>query len=220
MTLHQVQTTVSHRAYISKLPRNLQIPRDQWASHPNYGVNTLLVKGHASFRKTSQEVLEGIRSLNNASFQTAGGQSPRVLLDRFREWHGYMSGHENYEEAKLYPFLCRRWQVDPSYLSNEHGELHEKRDTVLHAFNRYLNFDGNNKQYGSESVIKAAANLEQAMAEYDTLLRIHLAEEEEFVIPMLLELSREEFEEYYDTRAPELFRKMDKRDKALGIRRT
>ncbi|KAI9342641.1 hypothetical protein BDR26DRAFT_894633 [Obelidium mucronatum] len=216
--MSKVQTTETHRALIAALPKHLQIPRELWASHKNYTNNILLIQGHKRFRKASADILEGIRSLDHDSFKTQSGDSPRSLLSHFRSWHTSMGSHEAYEESKLYPFLCRRWDVDTRYLKQEHQEMHEKRDLVLAAFHRYLNFENSPQQYGSDSLIAAGTLLESAMADYDSFLRLHLAEEEEFVVPMLLELSREEFQEYYDTRATELFRKMDVRDKEEGLK--
>lgn len=50
--------------------------------------------------------------------------------------------------------------------------------------------------------------LEKAIKDYDMLLRRHLKEEEEVVIPMVLELTPDEFEFYYDNRIDVILEEM------------
>ncbi|KAI8619373.1 hypothetical protein BC830DRAFT_1104644 [Chytriomyces sp. MP71] len=158
----------------------------------------------------SKQILEGVSTLDHNAMRTADGQSAKDLMAAFTRWHGAMRMHEHYEESKLYPFLSRRWKVNPTYLSSEHDEMHEKRDAVLASFNEYLILAASSRR-SLEQVKTVGNELVARMKTYDSLLRMHLNEEEEFVIPMLLELSRQEFDEYYDTRAPQLFQLMDLR---------
>ncbi|KAJ3244785.1 hypothetical protein HDU78_010472 [Chytriomyces hyalinus] len=176
------------------------------------------IRSHDTFRNHSKTVLNGIRNLNHAAFQTASGASPKVLRDQFLKWHNNMGNHERYEESKLYPFLARRWAIDTLYLTKEHGEMHQKRDQVLALFSKYLNFENNPSQHGKPTVTAAAKELELAMEDYDTYVRIHLQEEEEFVVPMVLELEPEEYVEFGELGLTELLRKMDQKDKAMGIK--
>ncbi|KAJ3237366.1 hypothetical protein HDU81_009588 [Chytriomyces hyalinus] len=176
------------------------------------------IRSHDAFRNHSKTVLKGIRNLNHATFQTASGASPKVLRDQFLKWHNNMGNHERYEESKLYPFLARRWSIDTLYLTKEHGEMHQKRDRVLALFSKYLNFENNISQHGKPTVTAAAKELELAMEDYDTYVCIHLQEEEEFVVPMVLELEPEEYVEFGELGLTELLRKMDQKDKAMGIK--
>ncbi|KAJ3023345.1 UNVERIFIED_CONTAM: hypothetical protein HDU68_008646, partial [Siphonaria sp. JEL0065] len=100
----------------------------------------------------------------------------------------------------------------------EHEDMHGKRDTVLTAFSNYINFEGSPNQYGSEAVVTAGSILEAAMVDYDAYVCLHLFEEEEFVIPMILELSQQEFTDLNELELTVLFRKLDQQDKANGIK--
>ncbi|KAJ3063042.1 hypothetical protein HDU98_001100 [Podochytrium sp. JEL0797] len=193
MTTLEFPTSAAHRALMATLPQNLLIPRKAWKSHPNMGRCGMLVYMHTNFRASSKQVLDGILSLDHSSFRTSNGQSPRVLLDRFRDWQGSMNTHEYIEETYLYPYLYNKWRIDLSVLTKEHGDIHDKRDQVLASFATYLKFEKSSDDYGSDAVKKAGADLEKAMTGYVDVLKFHLAEEEELIIPMMLELSQQEY---------------------------
>lgn len=47
-----------------------------------------------------------------------------------------MEFHERFEETKLYPYLCRRFDVDLKYLVKEHKELDKLRSEILERFEK------------------------------------------------------------------------------------
>lgn len=121
---------------------------------------------------------------SHASFRTVSrelveraenGGDPAAIRAVFRWWRANMHGHERYEEGKLYPFLEHRWGLRCDDLSAGHRALSE-----------------------AEAVVHAAQPeaLAQALEEHDRVLSAHLDAEEELVIPALLALTREEFEDY------------------------
>lgn len=157
--------------------------RRAWRAHPNYPDHLLLVGGHDTFRRLSREVVARCRE------RAEGWSSICELI--FRMWHRAMSSHEAYEEHKLYPFLARRYRTSMAELEDDHRALGTRRDAVLAGLRRADELPDD----------QAAANaVEASLVAYDAALCDHLEREEATVIPLLLDLSREEFQRY--TRLP------------------
>ena len=148
------------------------LPREKWRSHPHYPSQVLLLGSHQNFRAISKILVEAAES------EVAGGRL-ESLERLFESWQAGMKNHERYEEAKLYPFLRRRYCVSTESLERGHEQLGELKEQVRVAF--------------------ASANrdeLHEALAIYDRALHAHLTEEEDLVIPLLLALEPEEFASY------------------------
>ncbi len=157
--------------------------RHAWRAHPNYPDHLLLVGGHESFRRLSREVIARCR-------ERADGW-PVICDLLFRMWHRAMGSHEAYEEHKLYPYLARRYRTSMAELEADHRALNARRDAVLGGLERVV---------ASPDDEEVAGAVEEALVVYDAELRDHLDREEATVIPLLLDLSRDEFERY--TRQP------------------
>jgi len=91
-----------------------------------------------------------------------------------------MRGHEAYEERKLYPYLQCTYGVSMRPLEAGHRTLSRLRADV----------------YGALDVGEARP-LRAALVAFDDVLVSHLREEEDVVIPLLLDLSPEAFAHYY-----------------------
>jgi len=157
-----------------KQTHNTKVPiisRDKWKSHANYPSQALLLGSHEGFRRVSRYLIDQARGLKPDDATTP-------LRQLFTRWRGAMRSHEGYEEGRLYPFLELRWGVQLDPLEQQHKHLGELARTVMRSW------DGD----------KAA--LVTALEAHDLALVAHLNAEEERVIPMLLELSRAEFEIY------------------------
>ena len=161
-------------ATASSTPR---IPRDQWAEHPNYPEQVLLLGSHENFRKVSQYLIE----------EATRADEVRGIASLFRRWISAMRSHEGYEEHKLYPFLQRRFGVSCEDATAGHEELHAVGDEVEAALT----------DAEQELDLRRRAVLLNALERHDEALDRHLDLEENLVIPLLLELKRSEFEEYY-----------------------
>lgn len=121
-----------------------------------------------------------------------------------------MRGHEAYEEHKLYPFLERRWDVSLEDAEAGHVELHERYDAVIEAFVQ-ARVAGDVAGDGESTDKKA--RIVQALEAHDRVLHEHLELEEELVVPLLLELSPEEFEFYCSSSIATLLRAYEKQAK-------
>ncbi|MEQ8453057.1 MAG: hemerythrin domain-containing protein [Sandaracinaceae bacterium] len=146
-----------------------QIPREDWAAHPNFPAQTLLLGSHENFRILARQVLD------------LASAHPERAERLFRRWMFAMGSHERYEESKLYPYLSRRWDVSMAPLEAGHEALAERKRAVLDAFERSHEQD----------------RLDRTLRDFGDTLRAHLDLEERTVIPLLLELSPDEFADYY-----------------------
>lgn len=152
-------------------PARLDLPRDQWAEHPHWPAQTLLLGAHDHFRHTSQTLLR--RASQGGDIAGIGWV--------FSYWKLAMSGHERYEEGKLYPYLEARWGLSCAALEDGHQALAQVDRRVRAAV------DAEDREA-----------LVTALTEHDRVLIAHLDAEERTVIPALLALSPEEFADYYN----------------------
>ena len=150
-------------------------PPAEWAAHPHFPSQALLLGSHRNFRRVSAALIQ------MAAEQEPGWRAACMSL--FWRWQAAMGGHEGYEEGKLYPYLALRFGVDLTGLEAGHEGLHTLADAVYVAL-----ADGSD----------AAVGL--AFADYDAALQAHLQEEEGIVIPLLLAMSPEEFLWYSEGR--------------------
>jgi len=121
-----------------------------------------------------------------------------------------MSGHEHYEEVKLYPYLCWKFDVKLGFLEKQHQNLHAQEEKLSAILTEIFGLEvEKDEQEQQKLFLDKKELLQKEFLKYDYLLRQHLLEEETCVIPMLLQLTPEEFSVYYDTRVHELRQMMD-----------
>ncbi len=172
---------VPHSCDPCGLPYNpVDNARDDWAEHPRFPQQALLLGSHRNFLRISDRLVADSEQLQRAGEQDASEiQASRWL---FESWMRAMGSHEHYEEHKLYRFLAQRFGGSFGCLEEQHHALHQARDKVRDAYAR------------------ADLNaLLAALTEHRRILRAHLDHEESVVIPLLLQLQPEEFERYYNT---------------------
>lgn len=160
------------------------IRRAQWQHHPRWPQQTLLLGSHEAFRKRSAWIIDRVEALAGDDVRRARRWLARMRTD-FDWWMSGMSGHERYEERKLYPFLARRWNTEFDELVAGHQALHHQRDDVREAFRRAL--------AAGVDIAAASADVLRALTAHRRVLVDHLRDEEDRVIPLLLELAPEEF---------------------------
>jgi hypothetical protein len=96
----------------------------------------------------------------------------------FRWWKAGMRSHEHYEEGKLYPYLEHRWGLSCEHLEAGHKMLAEADAAVFSA--------------GPQQLADTVERHHQVLME-------HLDLEERTVVPALLALTRDEFDDYCAT---------------------
>lgn len=151
----------------------LSLPREQWADHPRYPQQVLLLGSHRQFRHLSRVLTQ----------RAENGGDTTAIRWLFEQWKQMMThGHERYEEHKLYPYLEARWGISCSDLREGHADLHACDAAVREAL--------------AASGSDASPALAEALRAHDAVLNAHLDLEEAVVIPALLALAPEEFETY------------------------
>jgi hypothetical protein len=146
------------------------IPRHAWVSHPNYPAQVLLLGSHENFRRISRHLVERAAAADDLPYVGA----------LYRRWIAAMRSHEHYEEAKLYPFLARRFGLSFAVAEAGHHELHERDRAVRWSL------------VGVENDA-STSTLKDALEAHDETLVSHLEHEENLVIPALLQLQPKEF---------------------------
>ncbi len=165
--------------------------REQWQSHPRYPSQTLLLGSHENFRHVSRVLVD----------EAAAGGFVQPIASLYRRWISAMRSHEAYEEGKLYPYLERRFKTSVEAAAEGHEALHAAHDDVVTALDALR----------MEDEPRAGEALTAALRRHDEVLRDHLEVEEDLVIPMLLDLSPDEFVEYCDESIHVLMRRLDER---------
>jgi len=169
------------------------LPRSEWSSHANYPRQTLLLGSHENFRNISEHLVKE----SMLAWSTSAAKAPRSDLSRlFWRWKSAMSSHEGYEEGKLYPYLHAKYGVSMGALELHHKSLNLAAEKVRAA-------EGNGD----------ALQFAHAIKKHHEILIPHLAEEEEVVIPLLLELDSREFERYKNGHIAVLLREIEREGK-------
>lgn len=143
------------------------IKREQWENHKNYPSQVLLLGSHENFRRISRVLVDRAQQFG----YEAGIES------LYRRWKSAMGGHEYYEENKLYPYLAKRWGVSFEDAQAGHEALRTRDRDVQAAFLE----------------ASSSTSLVEALLGHHEVLIEHLRYEEDLVIPLLLELSGDEF---------------------------
>jgi Hemerythrin HHE cation binding domain len=167
------------------------LAREDWATHPRFPAQTLLLDAHESFRKRAVWIRERVQAIDPS--RPAGVLHRRRrwrlhMADDFAWWMKGMRGHERYEERRLYPFLARRYGVSFAALEQAHRMLHEYEQAVTDGFAALAP--------GAADEAERHAALMAALCAYEDVLRVHLATEEDLIIPMLLALEPSEFDAF------------------------
>ena len=116
-----------------------------------------------------------------------------------------MSGHEHHEETKLYPFLCLKFGVNLDFLEEEHEQLHVESEKILDLTTEIMSLQAlKEPDRLAVELARLKKRLIDQCFEYDRLLRVHLFEEENLVVPMLLEVTANELEMYHSYDISEL----------------
>lgn len=163
------------------------LAREDWPAHPRFPQQTLLLDSHASFRKRAVWILDRVVAIepNGTAALHRRQRWCQRMADDFAWWMKGMRGHERYEERRLYPFLAGRYGYSFAALEAAHRGLHERERAVMEAFAALV--------AGAVDEALRHADLVTALRAYEAALHVHLAAEEDVIIPMLLALEPSEF---------------------------
>jgi hypothetical protein len=164
-------------------------PRETWPDHVNLaGMARFWLEIHNGFRRAG------------AQLQGATGEFREGLLtpERFRSWYaprlqtflGHLEGHHNIEDYQMFPIfnaaeprLVKGFDV----LETDHGTIHavmEQMADAANAFMRTAPSEGDRMRYAADAYADAADRLM-------VMLDRHLGDEEDLVIPLILDRGEE-----------------------------
>lgn len=160
-------------------------PAPQWHDHPNFGdLAAFWMQVHASLRDQGgqlQQITHAFREgvLDATAFQQA-------FVPRFNHFLQHLEGHHQIEDAAYFPkfrLLDPRMQTGFDLLENDHDVIHQAAVTALEGARMLLVA----LPRGAAQARSASDHYADATDRLMQLLARHLADEEDLVIPALLE---------------------------------
>jgi len=158
-------------------------PRAKWESHPNFGrLTQFWLDRHRSFRRTLgqlREVMAGHRA-GMISHSEMGAQVSRLAGGLFTA----LDSHHRIEEHHYFPKLVER---EPALaegirlLDEDHDQMEHALSDLARRANTML------AALADGPATEEAADFEKALAAFTRLLNRHLTDEEDLVVPVVLE---------------------------------
>jgi hemerythrin-like domain-containing protein len=164
-------------------------PREQWAEHINLaGMARFWLDIHDGFRRAGA-------TLRGSSNEFREGL---ITPQRFRSWYaprlqtflGHLEGHHQIEDYQMFPIftaaeprLARGFDV----LESDHGIIHEAMDRMADTANAFMRVDAADR----DAMRRAADDYVAVSDRLMKLLDRHLGDEEELVIPLILDRGEE-----------------------------
>lgn len=132
-------TSDEHKKRMKTMPKRLQIPRDKWFTHKYWHGRIHMPNYHVHFRQDMQEAVKAIVR----SFQTASLASRRQNMEHalrtFRLNLRSLNGHVGIEERSVFPMMvAANPDVDLKFLWEDHKELHNTADKVVHLLQQHI----------------------------------------------------------------------------------
>jgi len=153
-------------------------PRTKWLSHRNWHRHPQMPPYHVHFR---QEMQDAMRFLHQAHAERSA-LAARQALRMFQGCMRGLNGHVSIEEYAVFPQFQERYpNVDMKFLYEDHQHLHQAEEITKKALSQLVvQFEAGDAS--PENTIYAI----DALLIFDQQLMAHLAEEEEFIVPMTL----------------------------------
>jgi hypothetical protein len=161
-------------------------PKAQWQDHANYGeLADFWLQMHDSLRGQGGQ----LKQVTDAFCQDqwpASADFPSVFVPRFNQFIGHLNGHHQIEDRAYFPrfrALDPRMVAGFAILEADHGLIHEQiiaSVDAARALLQALTQGGDAQRYAADAYSGAADRLLD-------LLGRHLADEEDLVIPGMLE---------------------------------
>lgn len=173
------------------LPEHLRVladkyPREIWQGHPNFNeLTSFWLERHLMFRQVLGKLQEG-------SAEFLDGRAPRYVPEMAR-YTGFLleqlHGHHNIEDHHYFPkFKPFDARLDAAFdlLDADHHALDGQMNALAEASNAVIGA----AQSGGD-VITAAGHLREVQGGFERFLNRHLCDEEEVIVPIVLEYGDE-----------------------------
>lgn len=160
-------------------------PRNDWQAHANiHGMANMWLQRHDMFRE-----LGGILSAAIADYREGRTNAPefaQFFAPRLNFFLGNLDGHHNVEDQHYFPVFARaepRLKRGFDILDLDHHTIHEGLEANAETANAYLKaLQGDNDAQRRAADLYADANTRLV-----AMLDRHLADEEDLIIPLILE---------------------------------
>ncbi|MEX6508545.1 hemerythrin domain-containing protein [Jiella sp. M17.18] len=164
-------------------------PREHWSGHENLGQTAQFWLGrHDMFRELGAALQDALR-------QHREGQ---VALDPFRRWFaprlnvflGELEGHHQIEDQHYFPVFQRaesRLAHGFDLLESDHAVIHADLLAVAETANHFLALEEAGEAKPSSEARRAADAYAAASEQLLKRLIRHLADEEDLIIPLILD---------------------------------
>ena len=160
-------------------------PEPQWRAHRNFGeMSDFWLQVHGMLREEGQTLKRVTHAFREGRADAPGLQ--RLFAPLLRRFLYHLEGHHSIEDAQLFPrfrSLDRRMVVGFDLLENDHAIIHEK---LVASAERGQNLVAALAEGGAAARRAADAYAAHSDRLLDWLMR-HLSDEEDLVIPAMLE---------------------------------
>jgi len=165
-------------------------PRDVWRTHANLGeLAQFWLERHADFRRLGATLDSAAADLREG--RLAHDQFGPFFAPRLQLFLGHLEGHHQIEDFSFFPvFRAADARLAHGFdvLEGDHQTIHAEMQRVAEATNNML-------RMAESHVDKRRAAVESYSKASETLLRFlarHLDDEEDLVVPIILEQSERE----------------------------
>ncbi|MCO6390318.1 hemerythrin domain-containing protein [Aliihoeflea aestuarii] len=178
------------------LPDDLRVllenyPREDWSAHPNvHGLASMWLQRHDMFRELGGILTAAIGDYREG--RTDARQFAQIFAPRLNFFLGQLDGHHNIEDHHYFPIFARaesRLTRGFDILDSDHHLIHDALDMnsqTANAFLQALQGDGDTQRYAADAYADQNARLVAMLAR-------HLDDEEDLIIPLILDRGDREF---------------------------
>ena len=160
-------------------------PRASWASHARLGeLARYWLERHAAFRELDEIIRTGSEAALAGS--TDAGALKPWLEGHLQTFLWQLEGHHRVEDLHYFPAFRRvepRLAAEFELLERDHDALHAGLERIVTIANRVLAHEGTDLAHFRADL----ARFRDAQAALGRQLRRHLDDEEDLVVPLLIE---------------------------------
>jgi iron-sulfur cluster repair protein YtfE (RIC family) len=164
-------------------------PREVWLGHENLGqMAQFWLSRHAMFRELSAMITQGISHFQEG--RTAAAEFPRWLVPRLQFFLEQLHAHHHIEDHHYFPIFRRadqRLVRGFDVLESDHAELHANIDRTVETANTLLRSipDAEVSKPASDAFAQASGALMKGLVR-------HLDDEEDLIVPLILDRGEDE----------------------------
>ncbi|MER8909888.1 hemerythrin domain-containing protein [Mesorhizobium sp. M0854] len=160
-------------------------PREDWQAHANiHGIANMWLQRHDMFRELGGMLTNGIGDYRESRLNAP--EFARWFAPRLNHFLGNLDGHHNVEDHHYFPVFARaetRLKRGFEILDADHHTIHEgleRNAEAANAFIRTLQKSEDKQRFAADAYADENGRL-------ITMLTRHLADEEDLIIPLILE---------------------------------